>query len=71
VLDEEYADQRDKVLAATNDTGIMTRPVWTLMNKLSMFAGCPKMDLPVAESLAQRLINIPSSAILGEGGDHA
>lgn len=71
VLDEEYADQRDKVLAATNDAGIMTRPVWTLMNKLPMFAGCPRMDLPVAESLAQRLINIPSSAILGEGGDHA
>lgn len=71
VLDEEYADQRDKVLAATNDAGIMTRPVWTLMNKLPMFAGCPRMDLPVAESLEQRLINIPSSAILGEGGDHA
>lgn len=71
VLDEEYADQRDKVLAATNDAGIMTRPVWTLMNKLPMFAGCPRMDLPVAESLAQRLINIPSSAILGAGGHHA
>lgn len=64
LLDEEYADQRDTILAATNDAGIMTRPAWTLMNKLPMFDGCPKMDLCVAESLEKRLINIPSSANL-------
>jgi len=64
LLDEETAGQRDAVLAVTNDAGIMTRPAWTLMNKLSMFASCPSMDLAVAESLERRLINIPSSAIL-------
>jgi hypothetical protein len=31
-----------------------------------MFAGCPKMDLAVAESLEQRLLNIPGSVILSE-----
>jgi len=67
VLDEECADQRDALLKATNDAGIMTRPVWNLMNKLPMFADCPKMDLSVAESLERRLINIPSSAKLGTG----
>jgi len=67
LLDEECAGQRDLLLKATNDLGIMTRPAWTLMHKLPMFAGCPKMDLSVAESLERRLINIPSSVMLGSG----
>jgi len=67
LLDKECAEQRDALLEATNDMGIMTRPAWTLMNKLPMFAGCPKMDLSVAESLVRCLINIPSSAMLGRG----
>ncbi|MDO9235818.1 MAG: LegC family aminotransferase [Aquabacterium sp.] len=62
LLDESLADQRDAVLIATNDTGLMTRPVWTLMNRLSMYGNAPKAPLPVAESLERRLINIPSSS---------
>lgn len=65
LLDEDHADQRDAVLALTNDSGIMTRPAWMLMHRLPMYGGCPRMDLPVAESLEQRIINIPSSAFLG------
>ena len=65
LLDEELAGERDTVLALTNDSGIMTRPAWTLMHRLPMFAGCPRMDLAVAENLERRLINIPSSAFLG------
>jgi len=34
------------------------------LHKLAMFENSPKMDLTVAESLEQRLINIPSSATL-------
>jgi len=29
-----------------------------------MFQDCPRMDLSVAESLAARIINLPSSAAL-------
>ena len=66
LLDEELACERDALLALTNDAGIMTRPAWTLMHRLPMFAGFPRMaDLSVAESLERRLINIPSSAFLG------
>lgn len=71
LLDEKYSDQRDALLKITNDAGIMTRPAWTLMNKLPMFSECPKMDLSVAESLERRLINIPSSAMLGMGHANA
>lgn len=65
LLEKECAEKRDALLLATNDNGIMTRPAWTLMHKLPMFAGCPHMNLATAESLERRLINIPSSVFLG------
>lgn len=65
LLDEVLKGWRDKLLAETNDSGIMTRPVWELLNTLPMFKDCPAMDLRCAENLAKRLINIPSSAFLG------
>lgn len=68
LLDESIASQRDEILTATNDAGLMTRPVWTLMHKLAPFRACPAMDLSVAESLEGRIINIPSSAYLGLDG---
>lgn len=65
LLSEDDASQRDDVLAATNDAGLMTRPVWTLLHRLKPYAHCPKAPLPVAESIERRLVNIPSSASLG------
>jgi len=62
ILDEAIADQRDAILEATNDAGLMTRPAWTLMHHLPAYQQCPRASLPVAESLARRIINIPSSA---------
>ncbi len=62
LLDEEFATQRDALLDATIKDGIMTRPVWTLMSRLPMYENCPRMELPVAESLEKRIVNIPSSA---------
>lgn len=62
VLDPTVARQRDAVLEATNDAGLMTRPVWTLMHRLVPYRGAPRAPLPVAEQLEASLINIPSSA---------
>ena len=64
VLLLDGADQRDAVLAESNDRGIMTRPAWTPMHHLPMFADCPRMDLTVADALFARIVNIPSSAHL-------
>jgi perosamine synthetase len=64
LLDASVEDQRDDILAATNDAGIMTRPAWALMHRLGPYANYPRMELPVAESLERRIINIPSSAQL-------
>jgi aminotransferase in exopolysaccharide biosynthesis len=66
LLDETVSNERDTLLATTNDAGLMTRPVWTLMHRLAPYRECPKMELPVAESLETRLINLPSSSHLGE-----
>jgi aminotransferase in exopolysaccharide biosynthesis len=62
LLDDDHADQRDQVLAATNAAAYMTRPAWILMHELAPFEKCPRMDLTTAQSLSQRLINIPSSS---------
>ena len=67
LLDDSLADQRDAVLSATNDAGLMTRPVWTLMHRLPMYHKAPRAPLQVAESLERRLINIPSSSGLLSG----
>lgn len=75
ILSEENSSLRDSILEDTNNSGIQTRPVWTLMSRLPMFRDCPRMDLSTAESLERRIINLPSSARLGEpylaseGGD--
>ncbi len=64
LLDIKNENQRDAILKATNNVGLMTRPAWKLMHELKFFSSCPRMDLSTAESLVKRLINIPSSANL-------
>jgi dTDP-4-amino-4,6-dideoxygalactose transaminase len=62
LLDTTHADQCDTVLKATNDAGFVTRPTWILMNELAPFKDCQRMYLNIAQSLTQRLINMPSSS---------
>jgi len=52
---------RDQFLFLSNDSGIMTRPVWRLMNRLDMYKNCRTDDLYNAHWIEDRLINIPSS----------
>jgi len=66
ILDKPNKALRDEILNITNVNGIMTRPIWKLMSHLEMFKECPKMNLDISESLEYRVINIPSSAHLGE-----
>lgn len=53
--------QRDAFLTATNDSGVMTRPVWALMTRLPMFAHCGHDGLKASYEIESRLVNIPSS----------
>jgi Predicted pyridoxal phosphate-dependent enzyme apparently involved in regulation of cell wall biogenesis len=66
LLSPEQSDQQAAILEASNYSGLMTRPAWTLMNRLQPYQDCPAMGLETAESLARRIINVPSSAHLAE-----
>ncbi|WP_205521154.1 LegC family aminotransferase [Psychroflexus aurantiacus] len=57
----ESLEERNLFLKEMNDAGVMTRPIWQLMTKLSMFQDCPKANLENAEFLEDRVINLPSS----------
>lgn len=54
-------EERNNFLAYSNDNGVMTRPVWELMNRLSMFKGFQHDSLENSYWLADRIVNIPSS----------
>ena len=63
VMLEDKAAQQD-FLEYTNDHGVMTRPVWELMNRLEMFKRCETDGLKNTQWLADRIVNIPSSVRL-------
>jgi perosamine synthetase len=50
----------DAFLEFTNKNGVMTRPSWQMMNKLSMFDNCQTDDLINTQWLVDRVVNIPS-----------
>jgi aminotransferase in exopolysaccharide biosynthesis len=55
---------RDLFLKESNEQGIATRPLWTLMNKLPMYANCERDSLENCLWLEDRVVAIPSSVIL-------
>jgi perosamine synthetase len=60
ILKDKHA--RDVFLKELNAAGVMVRPVWRLMNELTMFQDCQSADLSNARWLEERVVNIPSSA---------
>ena len=64
ILERGYEEELPDILDITNKSGLMTRPAWELIHNLPMYRDCPRAPLPIAESLAKRIINIPSSAFL-------
>ena len=57
-------EQRDLFLEEANSKGVMIRPVWTLMNKLTMFKHSQCDGLTNVEWLEERVVNIPSSVVI-------
>ena len=62
ILKDRNAQQA--FLQETNDNGVMTRPIWELMNRLPMFEKCEHDTLENTEWFADRVVNIPSSVRL-------
>ena len=59
ILKDRNAQQ--EFLQFTNNNGIMTRPIWELMNRLPMFEHCQHDSLENTIWFADRVVNIPSS----------
>ena len=57
-------ETRNKFLEYTNKNGIMTRPIWKLMNELEMFKDAQCSGLDNAKYLEERVVNIPSGVTL-------
>ena len=57
-------EERNAFLEETNDNGIMTRPIWKLMNHLSIYGSAQTGNLENAMWLEERVVNIPSSVII-------
>ncbi len=55
------SEERDALLIYCNANGVMTRPVWRMINKLEMYKGFQVSSLDVAEWFEERIINLPSS----------
>jgi len=53
--------KRDEFLEFTNTNGVMSRPIWKLMNELEMFKNAQCTSLINAKYLEERVVNIPSS----------
>ena len=62
ILKDKEAQQ--EFLQQTNDNGVMTRPIWELMNRLPMFEHCENDGIENTIWFADRVVNIPSSVRL-------
>lgn len=54
-------EERDEFLKITNESKVMTRPIWQLMFRLPMYRECYYDDQKNAKFLEERIVNIPSS----------
>ena len=59
-IELENKTDYNKFLKDTNDSNVMTRPVWELMSKLPMYSNCQRDSQKNAIILKDRIINIPS-----------
>ena len=56
--------KRDEFLDFTNKNGVMTRPIWKLMNELEMFKDSQCANLNNSKYLEERVVNITSSVVI-------
>ena len=60
----ESEDDRNTFLKETNENGVMTRPVWTLLHRLDFLSDALSDNLENSIFIEKHLVNIPSSVRL-------
>ena len=63
-LEDAWLDRKEALLTRMHEARILARPAWLLMPQLPMYSECPSMNLDVAEDIAARIINLPSTPTL-------
>ncbi|MDP2414328.1 LegC family aminotransferase [Daejeonella sp.] len=61
-IELETRKERDLFLSSSNSAGVMTRPIWQLLTRSTMYSSCQKDDQKNATFLEDRIVNVPSSA---------
>ena len=62
-IEFENKKQRDEFLEYSNSNKVMTRPIWTLMNKLPMYKDALQDELKNSKYLEEKIVNIPSGVV--------
>jgi len=65
ILQRGRERELEPILKKLHEEKILARPAWTPLHQLAPFRSFPRMDLQTTENLAQRILNLPSSATLG------
>ena len=52
---------RENLLQKAHSQGIFLRPVWKLLNQLSMYKESPSGNLDIAKDQEPRILSLPSS----------
>ena len=60
----ENETDRNSFLEETNNNGVMTRPIWTLLHRLKYLSDAPHDNLENSIFIEKHLVNIPSSVRL-------
>jgi len=63
----ESQPERDAFLSASHAAGIMSRPIWRLMQRLEMYRDCQTDRLENSGRLEATVVNLPSSARMQDG----
>lgn len=66
VLENSQDNICEEIIVELNHMGINARPIWTPMHFLEIYKNCPRTSLPVTESIANKIISLPSSPYLSE-----
>lgn len=64
IIIDRTKQNRDSILEVLNNSGVMVRPIWTPINKLTPYKNSPQANLPITTMLEQCVINIPSTPLL-------
>lgn len=65
MLQDDGETALNGTLRSLHDAGLLCRPVWQPLHLLPMYSTHPRSDLTLTESLARRIVSLPSSVRLG------